>query len=87
MQVTNSREMLGEIKKYMYTHDISQDELAQKMNKSKQSVSLIFKTANPTLDTLFQIIDALDIQFDYFFTERTTGENILIERKSSVQCK
>ena len=75
MKAINPREMLGEIKKYMFVNDISQDELALKMNKSKQSVSLIFKTANPTLDTLFSILKALDLELDYNFVQ-TKNENI-----------
>ena len=70
MYVSNAREVLGEIKKYMFIHDISQDELAFKMHKSKQSISIIFKTANPTLDTLFVLLDALDLEMDCALSEK-----------------
>ena len=74
MYADNPRELLAEIKKYMYLHDISQDDLANKMNKSKQSVSLIFRTANPTLDTLFCVLQALDIELDYSFVAQEQEE-------------
>lgn len=71
MYYSNSpREVLGEIKKYMFINDISQDELARKMNKSKQSVSIIFKTGNPTLETLFCMLDALNLELEYSFEEK-----------------
>lgn len=64
------KEILGEIRKYMFIHDITQDDLAVLMNRSKQTISCLFKTANPTLETLFSVLDALNLELDYCFIEK-----------------
>lgn len=64
------KELLGEIRKYMFIHDISQDDLAQTMHRSKQTVSNIFKNGNPTLETIFCMLDALGLELDYRFIEK-----------------
>lgn len=61
MKVTSSNEILGAIKMYMYMNDISQDDLAHKIGKSKQTISGIFNQKNPSTNLLFEIVNALDI--------------------------
>lgn len=70
MLANEPREILGEIRKYMFIHDITQDDLAFLMNKSKQTISCLFKTANPTLENLFSVLDALNLELDYCFVEK-----------------
>ena len=66
MIVNSSKEIIGEIKKYMFVNNITNNQLAQKLNTSNQNVNNIFRRSNPSLITLIQIIDALDasIEFD-----------------------
>lgn len=64
------KEILGEIRKYMFIHDITQDDLAVLMHRSKQTISCLFKTANPTLETLFSVLNALNLELDYCFVEK-----------------
>lgn len=61
MKVTSSNEILGAIKMYMYMNNISQDELAHKIGKSKQTISAVFNTKNPSTNLLFEIVNVLDI--------------------------
>lgn len=61
MRVSSSNEILGAIKMYMYMNDITQDELAHKLGKSKQSISSIFKSRNLSASNLFEIVNALNI--------------------------
>lgn len=64
------KEILGEIRKYMFIHDITQDDLAVLMHRSKQTISCLFKTANPTLETLFSVLNALNLELDYCLVEK-----------------
>ena len=57
--------MCGEIKKYMYIHDINQDNLANKIGTSKQALSAKFKEGNPSLKSFFELMDALEVQMEY----------------------
>ena len=59
------KEMCGEIKKYMYIHDINQDDLANKIGISKQALSAKFKDGNPSLKSFFELMDALEVQMEY----------------------
>lgn len=65
MVVNSSKEIIGEIKKYMFINNISNNDLAQKMNTSNQNVNNIFRRSNPSLITLIEIINALDASFDF----------------------
>ena len=67
------KEILGEIKKYMYIHDISQDEIADRLHISKQAMSSKFKEANPSLKSLFEIMDAIDVQMEYRIIPKKDG--------------
>ena len=62
MQVKSSAEILGAIKMYMYVNDITQDDLAHKLGKSKQTISSVFRKGNPTTENLFDICNSLNIR-------------------------
>lgn len=64
MEYKNGQELLVEIRKIMALRNIQMKELAIMMNKSQQSVSQIFKTANPKYSTLLEICQALDVNLD-----------------------
>lgn len=64
MVCNSTKEILAEIKKYMDLHGIQMKNLAVSMHKSQQSVSQIFQNGNPTCNTLLEICDALNINFD-----------------------
>lgn len=66
-----SKELLSEIKKYMDLNSIQMKELAVMMNKSQQSISQIFQVNNPKCDTLFQICNALGIEMDIKFIQKS----------------
>lgn len=61
------KEIMAEIKHQMNLHDISNKEFAIKIGKSQQSASQLFKTGNPTLSSLFEICNALDLNIDINF--------------------
>lgn len=67
MEYKNGQELLVEIRKIMALNNIQMKELAVMMNKSQQSVSQIFKTANPKYSTLLEICNALNIDLDISF--------------------
>lgn len=60
----SSKELLAELKKYMDLNDIQMKDLAISMKKSQQSISQIFQNGNPRLNTLFEILDALESDID-----------------------
>ena len=64
MEYKNGQELLIEIRKIMALKNIQMKELAIMMNKSQQSVSQIFKTANPKYSTLLEICRALNVNLD-----------------------
>ena len=64
MEYKNGQELLVEIRKIMALRNIQMKELAIMMNKSQQSVSQIFKTANPKYSTLLEICQALNVKLD-----------------------
>lgn len=67
MEYKNGQELLIEIRKIMALNNIQMKELAVMMNKSQQSVSQIFKTANPKYSTLLEICAALNMHLDISF--------------------
>lgn len=75
------KEILGEIRKYMFIHDITQDDLAVLMHRSKQTISCLFKTANPTLETLFSVLNALNLELDYCLVEKELAASEETENK------
>lgn len=67
MEYKNGHELLIEIRKIMALKKIQMKELAILMGRSQQSVSQIFKTANPKYSTLLEICTALEINLDISF--------------------
>ena len=71
MICSTPKELLAEIKKYMDLHDIQIKDLAVNMQKSQQSVSQIFNNGNPKCNTIFEICDALNIELDVNFINKS----------------
>jgi len=67
MEYRNGQELLAEIRKIMTLNNIQMKELAVMMNRSQQSISQIFKTANPKYSTLLEMCKALQINLDISF--------------------
>lgn len=67
----SSKELLSEIKKHMDINDIQMKDLAVNMHKSPQSISQIFQICNPKLNTLFEICNALNLDIDFSFVEKS----------------
>lgn len=67
MICNNTKELLAEIKKYMDLNDIQMNELAVNIKKSQQSVSQIFNNGHPKCDTIFEVLNALNIKLDVNF--------------------
>lgn len=62
MKITTSKEFLGEIKKYQYLNDLSNEDIAQRRGVSRQTVSSFFIKQNPRLDNVLETIDAMDAE-------------------------
>ena len=71
MICSSSKELLAEIKKYMDLHDIQIKDLAINMKKSHQSVSQIFNNGNPKCSSLFEICEALNVNIDIYFKDKS----------------
>lgn len=67
MICNNTKELLAEIKKYMDLNNIQMNDIAINMHKSPQSVSQMFTHGNPNCNTLFQILNALNVKLDVNF--------------------
>lgn len=74
MVCKSPKELLAEIKKYMDLHDIQMKDLAISMHKSQQSISQIFQNGNPKCSTLFDICDALNLNLDINFNNKSGTE-------------
>ncbi len=70
MYYKSGKELLAEIRKIMDLKDIQIKELAVMTNKSQQSISQIFKVANPKYSTLIEICDALNISLDISLNDK-----------------
>lgn len=70
-----SKELLSEIKHIMDLRDIPMKELATRLNVSQQSISKIFKNANPQLSTVIQICNALRISMDIKFVDKKEDDD------------
>lgn len=70
MVYKNPKELLSEIKRIMDLSDIQMKELAIRMHKSPQSVSQIFQNSNPKCSTIFEICEALNLDFEANFIYR-----------------
>lgn len=65
-----SKELLSEIKHIMDLNDISNKELALKMDTSQQNVSKILSGKNPHYNSIIKVCEALDLDVDITFTRR-----------------
>lgn len=74
MVCNTTKELLAEIKKYMDINDIQMKDLAVNMNKSQQSISQIFQNGNPKCSTLFEICNALNLNLDISFINKSGTE-------------
>lgn len=70
MIYSTPKELLSEIKRIMDINDITMKDLSVRMNKSQQSISQIFKISNPTLETLYNMCNCLDIDIDISFNRK-----------------
>lgn len=65
MICSTPKEILIEIKRYMELNDIPIKDLAARMDKSPQNVSKKFKNENPTLKSIYEICNALNVKIDF----------------------
>lgn len=65
MICSTPKEMLVEIKRYMDLNDIPIKDLAVRMDTSPQNVSKKFKNENPTLKSIYEICNALNVKIDF----------------------
>lgn len=52
------------VKQYLFDNDIKQQEIVDKMNVAKNTVSQSLNRPNVTLDTMLKIADALDCNLE-----------------------
>lgn len=64
MTINSNKEIIGEIKKYMFINNISSNELAEKLNTSNQNINNMFRRSNPSLITFLSVVDALGATVD-----------------------
>lgn len=65
-ELISSKEMLGEIKKQMFIHDIKMNEAADRIGKSKQALSNIFRSdSSPTFETIIRFLDKMGFVIEY----------------------
>lgn len=69
MIYSTAKELLSEIKRIMDLNDIPMKDLASRLDVTQQTVSAIFKKANPTYSTIIRICDALDLSIDINFVD------------------
>lgn len=62
MKIESSKELLGEIKKNMFINGYTNEDLAQKRNVTKQTISSFFKSNNPRFNSILETVDALDAE-------------------------
>lgn len=74
MICNNTKELLAEINKYMDLNNIQKKNLAASMNKKQQNISQIFKHGNPSCNTLFEVLDALNVKLDVNFIKSNQGD-------------
>ena len=74
MKVTTSKEFLGEIKKYQFINDLSNEEIAQKRGVSRQTVSSFFYKQNPRIENILETIDAMDAELYIEIRKKEKGE-------------
>lgn len=67
--------LLDKIRRFMRIENISVNELATRMNTTQSNVSTIFRNQNPTLETLFKICNALEIELDCEFISKNNNQN------------
>ena len=63
----------------MIQHNISNNELAARLGKSKQATSNLLKQDNYTLDTLNNLLNALGYKLKLTFIDSEANNNIDIE--------
>lgn len=64
----------------MIQHNINNNELSAKLQKSKQATSNLLKQDNYTLDTLENLLDALEYDLKIVFVDRSESKkNIDVE--------
>lgn len=76
MVYNTSKELLSEIRRIMDVEDIQLKDLATRMGTSSANISAFFKKSNPTLDNLFKVCKALEIDLDCkFILKNNNSEN------------
>ena len=63
----------------MIQHNITNNDLAARLEKSKQATSNLLKQDNYTLDTLYNLLNALDYKLKLTFIDNQDGKHIEIE--------
>lgn len=74
MICNNTKELLAEIKKYMSINDIQTKHLASNMKKDSRNISQIFTNGNPNCNTIFEILNALNVKLDVNFIKSDHGD-------------
>lgn len=69
MICNNTKELLAEINRYMNLNDIQQKDVAINMGKKSQNLSQIFSNGNPNCNTIFEILNALNVKLDVNFVK------------------
>ena len=70
MIYTNTPDLMRNLKQIKVGKDVSNKELASKLNRTEGAVSGLFSQSNITLDKLHDICEALNCDIDITFIER-----------------
>ena len=71
MKVQNTNQILLEIKTIMLRKGIKKKTLSDKLNLSQSALSSRFKQDNISIDTLLEMCDALDIDMNITFSDKS----------------
>lgn len=62
-------------KKYMIENEISQNEIAEKCNLTKQAISNLFNRDNISLDKMLMLSEAAGCKIDFVFSKSNDLDN------------
>ena len=63
MKVNNGRELMAEIKKYMYVNGYNLNTIAEQRDITKQAAGAFFRTENPRFNSIIETLNAIDADF------------------------
>ena len=73
MIYTDTKTLMKSLKLIMINKEISNKELADKLNLTSGAISGVFSQRNITLNKLRDLCDALDCDIDISFVDRKSG--------------